>query len=32
GVDAINRLLIGSTTAFVVRNATTKVLVVNTKD
>lgn len=31
GVDAINRLLIGSTTAFVVRNATTKVLVVNTK-
>ncbi|MSE22160.1 universal stress protein, partial [Lactobacillus parabuchneri] len=24
GVDAINRLLIGSTTAFVVRNATTK--------
>ncbi|MDN6418504.1 MAG: universal stress protein, partial [Lactiplantibacillus plantarum] len=25
GVDAINRLLIGSTTAFVVRNATTKV-------
>lgn len=31
GVDAINRLLIGSITAFVVRNATTKVLVVNTK-
>lgn len=31
GVDAINRLLIGSTTSFVVRNATTKVLVVNTK-
>lgn len=31
GVDAINRLLIGSTTASVVRNATTKVLVVNTK-
>ncbi|EHL96254.1 universal stress protein [Lentilactobacillus parafarraginis] len=32
GVDALNRLLIGSTTAYVVRNATTKVLVVNTKD
>lgn len=31
GVDAINRVLIGSTTAFVVRNSTTKVLVVNTK-
>lgn len=32
GVDALNRLLIGSTTAYVVRNATTKVLVVNSKD
>lgn len=32
GVDALNRLLIGSTTAYVVRNATTKVLVVNAKD
>lgn len=32
GVDALNRLLIGSTTAYVVRNAATKVLVVNAKD
>ncbi|MBU9790196.1 universal stress protein [Lentilactobacillus sp. IMAU92037] len=32
GVDALNRVLIGSTTAYVVRNATTKVLVVNAKD
>lgn len=32
GADALNRLLIGSTTAYVVRNATTKVLVVNAKD
>ncbi len=32
GVDALNRLLIGSTTAYVVRNATTRVLVVNAKD
>ncbi|KRL64543.1 universal stress family protein [Lentilactobacillus diolivorans DSM 14421] len=32
GVDALNRLLIGSTTAYVVRNATRKVLVVNAKD
>lgn len=32
GVDAINRLLIGSTTAYVVRRANVQVLVVNAED
>ncbi len=32
GADAINRMLIGSTTAYVVRNASVRVLVVNDDD
>ncbi|ANZ61842.1 hypothetical protein AYR62_04845 [Secundilactobacillus paracollinoides] len=32
GADAINRLLIGSTTAYVVRHATVRVLVVNAQE